>query len=99
MAPRLQLQSLLELITENVYFQPPTNINLAYPCIIYERDGSDAKYAENRLYLHTKRYLVTVIDRNPDSSLPDTVEELPMCTFERFFISDNLNHHVFHLFF
>jgi len=82
-----------------VYFQPPPNISLSYPCIIYERDGSHNLYAENGLYLHTKRYMVTVIDRNPDSSLPDKVEELPMCSFTRFFAVENLNHHVFNLFF
>lgn len=99
MAPRLQLQSLLELITPHVYFQPPPNISLAYPCIVYARDGSHADYAENALYLHVKRYMVTVIDRDPDSSLPDKVEELPLCSFDRFYATENLNHHVFNLFF
>ena len=99
MAQRLQLQSLLELITDNVYFQPPTNIGLEFPCIIYERDGSRPEFAENGLYLHTKRYMVTVIDRNPDSNLPDKVEELPLCTFDRFYTRENLNHYVFNLFF
>lgn len=99
MAPRLQLQALLELITENVYFQPPTNIQMQYPCIIYERDGSEVNHADNGSYQRTKRYQVTVIDRNPDSQLPDRVEELPLCRFDRFFTADSLNHHVFNLFF
>jgi hypothetical protein len=99
MAPRLQLQSILELIVEDVYFQPPTNFQLQYPCIIYERDGGEADHADNGLYLHTKRYMVTVIDRNPDSELPDRVERLPLCSFDRFFTADSLNHHVFNLFF
>jgi hypothetical protein len=63
------------------------------------RDGSNADYADDGLYLHTKRYLLTVIDHDPDSNLPDKVEELPMCRFDRFFASENLNHHVFNLFF
>ena len=99
MGQRQQLQSLLELIVEPVYFQPPSNISLTYPCIIYSRDGSRPEFAENALYLHTKRYTVTVIDRNPDSTLPDKVEELPMCSFNRFFATENLNHYVFTLFF
>lgn len=99
MAPRLQLQELLELLTENVYFQPPTNFQLQYPCIIYERDDSEVSHADNGLYLHTKRYQVTVIDRNPDSELPDRVEGMPLCRFDRFFTADSLNHHVFNLFF
>ena len=97
--PRLSLQSLLEAITPKVYFQPPSNIQLTYPCILYVRDGSDTKFADNSKYQHTKRYQVTVIDRNPDSILPDKVEELPLCSFDRFFAADNLNHYVFNLYF
>jgi hypothetical protein len=99
MAQRLQLQSLLELITPHVYFQPPPNINLEYPCIVYVRDGSRAQYAENGLYLHMKRYMVTVIDQDPDSVLPDRVEELKFSNFDRFYATENLNHYVFNLFF
>jgi hypothetical protein len=99
MASRLDLQSLLEEITDDVYFQPPTNIQLSYPCIIYVRDGSDTKHADNRKYRRTKRYQVTVIDRNPDTDLSDKVEELPLCTFDRFFVADKLNHYVFTLYF
>jgi hypothetical protein len=87
------------MITENVYFQPPPNISLSYPCIIYARDGSHVNFADDTLYQHVKRYMVTVIDRNPDSNLPDKVEELPWCKFDRFYALENLNHHVFSLFF
>lgn len=99
MAPRLLLQSLLEEITENVYFQPPTNISLSYPCIVYERDNANSIFANNENYRYTKRYLVTVIDRDPDSVLPDKVAALPFCSFNRFFTADGLNHDVFNLFF
>lgn len=99
MAPRQQLQSVLEGITENVYFQPPASISMLYPCIVYQRDGSDAKFADNSPYHNTKRYQVTVIDRNPDSTIPDAVEELPLCRFDRYFAADGLNHHIFILFF
>lgn len=99
MAPRLDLQTLLESITENVYFQPPANISLEYPCIIYALEKMDTKHADNRPYVHAKRYQVTVIDRNPDSALPDQVIELPTCAFDRYFAADNLNHYVFNLFF
>ena len=99
MAPRLQLQSLLEEITEHVYFQPPTNLQLQYPCIKYERDAADSVFANNGSYRYTKRYMVTVIDRNPDSALPDQVAVLPMCTFDRHYTADDLNHDVFNVFF
>lgn len=101
MGQRLELQTILEGIlgSRNVYFQPPANVQLVYPCIIYERDFADTKFAGNKPYSRTKRYQVTVIDRNPDSDIPDKVAQLPMCSFDRFYASDNLNHDVFDLFF
>lgn len=103
MAPRLQLHDLLTQITDHVYFQPPSNIQMSYPCITYARDADlvdvSTKYADNVLYRHTKRYQVTVIDRNPDSDLPDQVEALPMCLLNRAYPADDLNHWVFTLFF
>lgn len=100
MAPRLQLQSVLEGLAEHVYFQPPVNIQMEFPCIMYELSGDETLRAGNRLYRRTKKYQVTVVDRNPDSTLPDVlIDELPMCAFDRFFTADNLNHYVFTLFF
>lgn len=99
MGQRLDLQTILQEITEYVYYQPPTNIKLVFPCIRYVRDGSNGQSADNMKYRNTKRYQITVIDRNPDSELPDRVEELPLCSFDRFFTADNLNHWVFTLFF
>ena len=101
MAPRLQLQSLFETLlgSRNVYFQPPANIQMQYPCIVYERDAADTKFADDIPYRTTKRYQVTVIDRDPDSLIPDRVAELPLCSYSRFFTADDLNHDVFNLFF
>jgi hypothetical protein len=99
MALRLQLHSVLKELTEHVYFQPPSNVQMSFPCIVYQRSGSDSDFADNGTYRHAKRYQVTVIDRNPDSELPDLVEELPLCSFDRFFAADNLNHWVLNLFY
>lgn len=99
MAPRLQLQDLLESIAPTVYFQPPSNMVLSYPCIIYKRDSARTEFADNAPYSRITRYQVTVIDRNPDSELPAKVAALPRCLFDRFYTADNLNHDVFNLFF
>jgi hypothetical protein len=99
MASRLNLQTLLEGLTEHVYFQPPINIQMQYPCIRYARDNSNVKYAGNQPYTHANRYQITVIDRNPDSELSDAVEKLPFCSIDRYFAAENLNHYVFTLFF
>lgn len=99
MGQRLQLQALLESFGIKVYFQPPSNLQMEYPCIVYQRDDVDTKFAGNAPYSRTKRYQVTHISRNPDSDVPDKIAALPMCTFNRFFVADNLNHDVFSLHF
>lgn len=99
MVLRLQLHEVFTSIVEHAYFQPPENNQMQYPAIVYSRSGTRAEYADNGLYRGTKQYQVTVIDRNPDSELPDQVERLPLCSFDRFFVADNLNHWVFTLFF
>jgi len=96
---RLQLHQLLETFTDNVYFQPPENIQLKYPCIIYKRDFADTKFADDKPYHYTKRYMVTIIDQDPDSEIPDKVAAMPMSLFNRFYTADNLNHDVYNVFF
>lgn len=99
MAQRQQLHDTLRTFCSNVYFQPPTNVQLVYPCIIYSRDFADTKFADDRPYKHTLRYMVTVIDRDPDSDIPAKVAGLPMSLFNRFYTADDLNHDVYVVYF
>ena len=99
MGQRLDLHTLLEAITPNVYFQPPTNVQLQYPCIIYQRDFADTKFADNIPYNHELRYMITIIDQNPDSEIPSKVASLPKSLFNRFYVADNLNHDVYSVYF
>jgi hypothetical protein len=99
MGQRLQLHQLLETFTDNVYFQPPNNMQLQYPCIIYKRDFADTKFADDKPYNHTKRYMITVIDRNPDGNIAEKVAAMPMSLFNRFYTADNLNHDVYNVYF
>lgn len=95
---RLALHAFFKTLTPNVYFQPPNQQQLNYPCIVYQRDGYVELHADNTNYRYTQRYQVTIIDRDPDSSLPEHVRALPMCAFNRWFASDDLNHDVYTLF-
>ena len=119
----------------HVYFQPPPNVTLEYPCIIYKLVDIPAKYANNHRYIQKREYEVTVIDRDPVSPIrekivsimSDNMEEnqewdpfnfetdydlhalllkilhgmgrLFVGRFTRFFVSDNLNHYVFRLYY
>ena len=101
MARRLELQAILTdiLETNNVYFQPPPTVEMKYPCIVYHRDYELVFHADDKPYHHRKRYMVTVIDRDPDSGIPDKIAALPLCVYDRFYTADNLNHDVYKLFF
>jgi hypothetical protein len=90
-----------ELVTPNkVYFQPPENVKLIYPCIIYNRGVvGKTEFANNKPYTHRVRYDVIVIDKNPDSPLLDKIAMLPMCIFQRHYTVDNLNHDIYELYY
>ena len=70
-----------------------------YPCIIYKRDLRDVDYANNKPYNHEKRYMVMIVDRNPDSAIPELVAALPKSSFDRFYTADDLNHDVYSVYF
>jgi hypothetical protein len=101
MAQRLELQAVLVdlLGSDNVYFQPPPSLQIDYPCIVYNREYVLLNHANDKPYKHRKRYLVTVIDRDPDSKVNERMLELPLCVHDRFYTADNLNHDVYKLFF
>lgn len=96
-----ELQFLLEnlLGSSNVYFQPPENVQIKYPCIVYQLDYINTIYADSIPYNNRKRYSVTYISKSPDQFIPDKIMSLPMCSFDRFYVSDNLNHTSFRLYF
>lgn len=72
---------------------------MSYPAIVYQRDYAVSEFAGNLPYRHTKRYQVTVIDQDPDSGIPDHIAALPMSTFSRFYVADQLNHDVYSVYF
>ena len=101
MGQRTDLHAILVNIlgSKFVYFQPPENLKMKYPCIVYQRVTGDTQFADNIPYIIKKRYQITVIDSNPDSPIPDKVAQLPYCVFDRHFTSGNLNHDVYNLYF
>lgn len=101
MGTRLELQTMLETLidSENVYFQPPENIKLKFPCIIYKRSYQRAIFANNKPYQNPIRYDILLIDRNPDSPLLAKIAALPKCVFKTHYTKDNLNHDVYNIYY
>lgn len=85
--------------SRQVYFQPDDKVLIQYPAILYELDDQNVIYADNRTHRRTNRYQITVIDRNPDVPVSQLIEQLPMCTFNRAFPSEGLNHRIYSLYF
>ena len=98
---RLELKQILTNIlgSPNVYFQPPESLKIKYPCIIYSRSSLDTKYANNLPYLHTSRYDMQLISRNQETEIVKALAALPMCSYDRFYTVDGLNHNSFTIYY
>ena len=92
---RQDLQNYLKTLTTNVYFQPPENLKLIYPCIIYSRTLIDGTFANNDVYRLDHAYQLVYVHRNPDDPFIDTLAQLPTCRFQREYVSDQLYHDVY----
>jgi hypothetical protein len=101
MSRRLELHDILveNQGSNNVYFQPPSTLKINYPCIVYELVGYDTKHANNRQYVGKERWKITCISKSPENPVPIKLMKLPLCSFDRSYTSDNLNHKVLNLYF
>lgn len=101
MANRVKLQTKLEelLGSRNVYYQPPESLKMEYPAIRYSKSKIESRQADDMNYSNFTCYKITVIDRRPDNDVINKIMELPLSSFERHYVSDNLNHDVINLYF
>ena len=101
MRTRLQLSTVLNSIpgAKKVYFQPPTGLQMVYPCMVYRLDTINFEHADNKKYVGMKKYTVIVIDENPDSTIYESILELPYSSFNNVYVSDQLYHFVITLYY
>lgn len=101
MNKRLELHELLceVLGSRNVYFQPPESVKMRYPAIVYSRNRIENTSADNTVYKQDVSYKITVIDQDPDSEIVERVSAIPGIMYDRPYVSNNLNHDVFTLFY
>ena len=81
-----------------IYFQPPSDIKMAYPAIVYEIERVVKKRADNKSYLQNRRYQVKLITKNPDDQVFDALASLVHSEFELHYTADGLNHFVFNIY-
>ena len=101
MPNRLDLhERLCEVLgSRNVYFQPPESVKLVYPAIVYELSNINNRYANDGVYIQADSYTVTYISKSPDDEIIRALSKLPTCRFDRGFVSNNLYHKVFTLYY
>lgn len=97
---RLELHEKLSKLMPNVYFQPPSNVRMTYPAIVYSLDKVHALHADNVIYVMGFCYTVTFISSKYDEAkILEILDAFEMISLNRAFVSDNLYHTVFQLYF
>ena len=101
MRTRLQLHEVLCTVlgSRYVYYQQPPSVKMNYPAIVYRRIRIDNQHANDGVYSSMNQYEITVIDADPDSTIPDRVNSLQSARFVRPYVADNLNHWVFEIYY
>ena len=108
----LLIQELKDLLgTDEVYFQAGPDVGngedayiftgIEYPCFIMERTTAYQPHADDRNYIFRPGYQVTYINRDePDPEmLEEVVRRFPCSNYQRHFVSDNLHHDVFMIYY
>lgn len=86
--------------SNNTYFQPPESVKLEYPCIRYSLSTDSDRFANDRSYIFYEGYEVTVISKDPDQTFKDELKEkFRHCSWNRSYVSDNLNHNVYKIYY
>lgn len=96
---RQRFQTVLEKVlgNRNVYYQPPSTINMKYPCIVYNLDNTQEYYADDIKYMQYIQFSVTLITKDPEPEVFQKLNNLPYSRFSRFYTNDGLNHFAFNI--
>ena len=86
--------------SNNTYYCPPESVKMTYPCAVYAPDRPYVRHADNTPYKYQTAYTVTFISRDPEWIKPDEVLRFfKHSSYEREFITDQLKHWVFRIYF
>jgi len=86
--------------SDHVYYEPPENLKLVYPCIVYFRETYDPLHANNGKYRVWPRYRITYISTTVDDSiLDDLLYEFTYIRHTNHFVAEKLHHDVYELIF
>lgn len=78
-----------------VYFQPPENLKIGYPAVVFHLSKIKVDHANDALYKGAREYSVTLITKEPEPEVLDEILKIPYTTLDTTYISDGMNHFVF----
>lgn len=81
--------------SKNVYYQPPAELTMKYPCIRYEASNLDIKRADNHGYIASRAYSVIYIAKKQDEDVIMRLARLPRSRHDRSYKASGLYHEVF----
>ncbi len=92
---RLKLDARLrELLgSGEVYFQPGSKTTMKYPCVVYKRNPQGTKFANNKPYIYSEIYDITLMYKDGISNLPEKFgRELECAGVDNSWASDGVYH-------
>lgn len=101
MDKRFRLDEILRetIGNDHVYFQPPENLKIQYPCIVYNLGGFYKRMADNLKYNRTPQYDLIYITEDPDDPMIEKIDDLPFCSLGNPYTADNLHHYPYTIYF
>ena len=99
MVSRQQLHDRLRLAlgSNYVYYQPPENLKMNFPAIVYTLSDMSYAMANNKKYIKNRSYKVIVISHTVDPEVVSTLEDFDYCKFQQVYTADGLYHYVFRI--
>lgn len=90
------LHSLRQVVKhDQVYFQPPENLKIGYPAVVFHLSKMEIDRASDVPYKGAKEYSVTLITKDPEPDVIDEILKIPYSSLDTTYISDGMNHFVF----
>lgn len=80
---------------DQVYFQPPENLKIVYPAVVFHLSKIEIDRASDVPYKGAREYSVTLITKDPEPDVIDEILKIPYSSLDTTYISDGMNHFVF----
>lgn len=80
---------------DRVYFQPPENLKLGYPAVVFHLTKIKVDHADDVPYKGAREYMITLITKEPEPDALEEILKIPYTTLDSTYISDGMNHFVF----